>query len=366
MNAFFVKYRFVITLIFVWLLFLSGVYYVTPYFFPERIGYIGPTPFANFDGIHYLRIAREGYGQYLEAFFPLYPMVVGVIGKYISIPPYLIGMSVSCISFVVGLFFLYSFVLKEKDKKTAKFTILMLVSFPTSFFFVCVYTEGLFFLLSVLTVIYTRNRKWLFAGLFGLLAGATRLVGVILVVYMCIEYLQTYGKKLVFRPLLGIALVPLGLLGFMWYLSVRTGDPLAFMHVQSAFGAQRSNLPVILLPQVLWRYAKIIFTAYMQPTPISYIVTIAELCVTVFAFSILWFCRKSISLGLTVFSFLVLLVPTMTGTFSSMTRYVLSAFPLFISLGTMHNTKLKTGIVVVFLFLQLLSAGLFFRGWFIG
>ena len=34
---------------------------------------------ANFDGMHYLDIARRGYGIYQQAFFPLYPKLIRLI-----------------------------------------------------------------------------------------------------------------------------------------------------------------------------------------------------------------------------------------------------------------------------------------------
>ena len=34
------------------------------------------SSFANFDGLYYLRIARFGYQQYEQVFFPLYPLAI--------------------------------------------------------------------------------------------------------------------------------------------------------------------------------------------------------------------------------------------------------------------------------------------------
>ena len=53
-------------------------------FLPESQGYLGkglgelvdqPLVYsrANFDGFHYLKIARDGYGYLQQAFFPFYP-----------------------------------------------------------------------------------------------------------------------------------------------------------------------------------------------------------------------------------------------------------------------------------------------------
>src|SRR5688572_13184266 len=41
------------------------------------------TIWTNFDGVHYLNIAKEGYGgpstNYTEAFFPVYPFLIHVL-----------------------------------------------------------------------------------------------------------------------------------------------------------------------------------------------------------------------------------------------------------------------------------------------
>ena len=38
--------------------------------------FAGSSPWANFDGMHYLAIAEEGYHQYQQAFFPLFPLTI--------------------------------------------------------------------------------------------------------------------------------------------------------------------------------------------------------------------------------------------------------------------------------------------------
>ncbi|MFH1289096.1 MAG: hypothetical protein ABIH88_00055, partial [Patescibacteria group bacterium] len=36
---------------------------------------------ANFDGMHYLSIAKHGYGIYQQAFFPLYPKLIALLSS---------------------------------------------------------------------------------------------------------------------------------------------------------------------------------------------------------------------------------------------------------------------------------------------
>jgi hypothetical protein len=366
MKKLFQDNRFIIISFIIWLATILIVSWISPGILPIRTGYFGPIPWANFDGVHYLKIASEGYYQYAEAFFPFYPLVVSFVFLLIPIPLALVGMVVSNVSFIIGLIIFYFLVLKEKNKQTAIWSIIFLLCFPASFFFGAVYTEGLFFLLTVAAMSSVRNNEWILAGILGALASATRLVGVFLFVFMLIEFLQTRSKKEKWKPIIGMMLVPVGLVAFMGFLWLHIGDPLGFIHVQSMFGANRSDAPIILLPQVVWRYIKIIFTAYMQPTPISYIVSIAELVVTAIAFCLLWIYRKSIRLSYIVYSLCVLIVPTLTGTLSSMTRYSLAAFPLFIMLGTVHNTKTKLVIAVFGAIFEIIACGLFISGWFIG
>jgi hypothetical protein len=364
MKKWFKNNRFILSVFIVWQICLYIVLLISPLVIGSRPGYFGPIKWANFDGIHYLHIATAGYFQYGEAFFPLYPKFISLISGLLPVSPAVIGVTISIFSFLLGLSLFYRLLCRENQTK-ARWAVIFLLTFPTSFFFGSVYSESLFFLLAVATVFFIEKKYWLAAGICGALASATRIFGIYLPVYAAIIYLRLYKTKIYWRPIIGILLMPLGLLAYMVFLAQR-GDPLAFMHVQSAFGANRSSAPVILLPQVLWRYLKIFFTAYMKPTPESYIVSVAEFLVTLAAFWVVWIYRKTVSLAYVILTLCILITPTLTGTLSSMPRYVLSAFPLFIMLSNLYKTRSKYYIVVVFVLLQIISASLFFQGWFIG
>src|SRR4030042_4808501 len=54
---------------------------------------------ANFDGVHYLTIASTGYSaQYTQAFFPVYPLLMGVVSRFVH-NPVLAGLLISHIAF---------------------------------------------------------------------------------------------------------------------------------------------------------------------------------------------------------------------------------------------------------------------------
>jgi hypothetical protein len=348
----------------IWFIILSFTFIVAPTIVPLRDGYIGKLRLANFDGIHYLRIASQGYFQFGEAFFPFYPLSIRFFSKFIPLPPEIIGSMISIFSFAGGLRLLYLLV-SEEDKNNAKNAVIYLLAFPTSFFFVAVYTEGLFFLLSIGTIYCIKHKMWLIAGILGAIASATRLFGIYLVIFALIEYYREYKNHINIKALFGITLIPLGLLIYVIYLYGR-GDAFAFIHVQKQFGANRSDVPIILLPQVIWRYMKIIFTAFLQPSPVSYVISIMEFIFTITSLILVWLYRKTLSVSFIIYTLCILITPTLTGTFSSMPRYILSAFPLFMILAKNINKKeFKFTLITISIILQILAAAFFYQGWFI-
>jgi hypothetical protein len=365
MKKFWERNKHVIVLLIVWRIVLFFIEKAAPSFISLHDGYNGPIPWANHDGIHYLTIARSGYFQYSEAFFPLYPIIIYFLSTVQFIAPWISASVFSYGCFFLGIVLLHE-TLQRDHTSDAWWTMLFLIAFPVSFFYTAVYTEGLFFLLSILVYVSVRQKKWFLVGLFGFLASATRLFGVLLFLFAIIEYFSMGKKFWKLADLLYLFFIPFGLLFYMIYLYVRSGDPLLFFHIQPAFGANRSGSEIILVPQVLWRYMKIIFTAFLKPTPASYFISVLELVATFFSYTVLvigWIKKERWSL--LIYGFLVVTLPTLTGTFSSMPRYLLSVFPLFFILGKLDNKTIKYGLLYIFIALQIVLSAMFLRGWFV-
>lgn len=299
--------------------------------------------FGNFDGVHYLRIAQNGYtADFSQAFFPLYPHLIRIFNifpkgnlnlNYYTDPSYFYtGMILSAIFFVAGLYFLIKLWTKEYNSKVAFISVLLLITFPTSFYYGAVYSESLFLLLTVLTFWFVRKDKFLPAGITAMLASATKVQGVLLGLFLAVELWEKYkgkfknsGKKLL-TDILGIIISPLGLLGYMLYLYKTFADPVLFLTVQPAFGADRSSVPLVTLPQVIYRYIKMLLT--VDPGSISFWNAALELSATLVVIAALIYTFKKIKFSYWIFVLTAIILPTMTGTFSSMPRYMLLAFPL--------------------------------------
>lgn len=366
-----------------WHILLVAIIFIGSSFFPTTNQYLytekvvlSPSWLwsrANFDGIHYLDIARKGYGIYQQAFFPIYPALISFLSPLFKGNNLFVGLIISWCSFLFSLLTLFALVKLDFDRSVSKRTIIYLLVFPTSFFFASVYTESLFFFLVILSFYLARKKYWLFAGIIGALASATRVTGVLLLPALLIEWwLQKNEEKgkIDRRDLINIFplfLIPIGLLGYMSYLAINFQDAFLFIKTQSMFGAGRSGNKLILLPQVVWRYLKMMAT--VKKDSLTYFNVINEFVFFIFSLVILTksLFNKKIRLSYLFFGFASLLLPTLTGTFLSIPRFTLVIFPIFIFLATVgEKSALFNKIYISFsLLLSILCTILFTRGYWI-
>lgn len=316
---------------------------------------------GNFDGIHYIAIAKNSYGHLQQAFFPLYPMTIRYANTLFA-NPYLSGIFISSISFVLSLVVFKKLIALDYSDQIVRHTLLSLIFFPTSFFFSFVYTEGLFFLLILISLYLARTNRWWLAGAVGALASYTRFIGIFLIPALLVEaYLQ---KRLNLKNILAIGLVIVGLGLFMNYLGGSVGDPLAFIHVQKYFGQGRSD-SIILWPQVVWRYLKMVATVN-QSDPL-YLTIIFEFGVSLLFSVLTFFSVLRVRASYALFGLLAYITPTLTGSFTSMPRYVLVCFSSFVLLGQILSKHRWARLIYILssVILMAIFLTLFVRGYWV-
>ncbi|MBU0845989.1 hypothetical protein KKH23_02175 [Patescibacteria group bacterium] len=328
---------------------------------------------GNFDGEHYLSIAYQGYQPLTYFFFPVYPLTIAFIAKFLgeSFASLAVsGLLISNISFFVALVGLWKLIELDYKKDIARLTILLLLVFPTSFYFGSIYTESLFLALAVWSFYCARKRKWIAAGTLGVLLTATRVVGLAIVPVLLVEaYLQRKEKKKsnLYLVALGILLSVFGIFAYMIYLNKVTGDPLEFFHNVSIFGQQRSS-SLVLLPQVFYRYFfKIlpnISYSYFPIVFVTYLEIVTALMFLVLTIASFFRLRLSYAFYLAV----GYIIPTLSGSFSSFHRYVLILFPAFILSAIWLSKRKKWVKVIIFSILilgLLVATSLFTRGFWV-
>jgi Gpi18-like mannosyltransferase len=373
MNEYWQKHRqtiiFLLSAFITWRIYLFIPLFLSSFFIPQRTGYIGAIPWANFDGVHYLSIASRNYLPFEQAFFPFFPLLIRVLSFFLLGNELVASLIIVHGSLLIALVYFWKLLNIDYKPSVALWSVLFLLAFPTAFFLGSIYTESLFLALVFASLYYGRKKQFVLACLLAGLASATRVVGIFLFVPLAYElYLALPRTRRSFFSLLRHAipllLIPLGLFAYMIYLAFVYHDPLLFVHVQSAFGAGRSSGQIILLPQVLWRYVKIFLTVPLSNSD-YWLAWFELLSFSVIAVLLFIAYKMKVRMSYLLFCFLVLFFPTLSGTLSSMPRYILVCFTTFLVLGKIKDTRLRSVLFAFSLVLQAILAGLFLRGYFI-
>jgi len=343
------------------LVFAAGL--VGDAFLPTEAGHWVADPnspflslWAKWDSQWYIQIVREGYWfqplqQSNVAFFPLYPLVTRLALPLAGGNAVLAGFLVSNLALFGALIFLYKLAELELGERAcpersrrdgARRTIAYLAFFPTAFFFSCVYTESLFLLLSVACIYWARRRWWLAAAVAGMLAAATRNLGVVLWALATWEWLRCQGWQLaqahrreMWRALwagvkarwpeaLLLAAIPLGLLLYIVFLKFNFDRPLAFVEAQAAWGRQQIG-PVAVLAREFAALADF----QLNKSGLSRLLNVGAIVAALALVPFIW---RRLGEGYALYVLILVLVPISSAAMSVI-RYVLTLFPVFIVLG---------------------------------
>ncbi|RPJ27304.1 MAG: hypothetical protein EHM33_08520 [Chloroflexi bacterium] len=162
------------------------------------------------------------------AFFPFYPLMIRIFSYPLQIfglneiaTATLAGVIVSALGALLAMLALYDLTRDSLGEEGALRAAFYLIIFPTGFFLVQVYTEGLFVGLAFACLAMLKRKQWLIAALLGVAATLTRAVGIALIIPMVVTWLRVgewIDLDLEWRQIFheGIPLRPLarGLLAF--------------------------------------------------------------------------------------------------------------------------------------------------------
>jgi Gpi18-like mannosyltransferase len=295
---------------------------------------------GRWDAVHYLDIATQGYQGTDMAFFPLYPFLIRIVGT-IAGNHLVAGLLISNASFFFGLLFLYKLLEHEYDRSVARRAIFYVSIFPTAVFFSAVYSESLFFMLTVASFYYMRSHRWWLAGAIGFFAALTRVEGVLLVIPFYMEWLAIYRRDLG-RGLVDAAagmLIPLGLSVYMAYLWVLRADPLYFSHVQIHWN-RHFAMPWV---SVINAFSKIAHSSGQTAANQTLEVAFTFLMILVLIAG--W---KQLRASYIAYMALSVLVPMCTSSLMSMPRFALVLFPMFAILARWGERPAVNNVILAF------------------
>ena len=309
----------------------------------------------------YITLASTGYerhsiditnrASHFYAFFPLYPLVLYAL-SWITSDLIIAGTILSNLLFLSALIILHKLVnALGYGADIADRSLFYLAAYPTSYFFSLPMTESLALFLTVASFFAATRDRWLCAGILGALCAVTRSNGIFLLPALLLLYWQRHQFTGLLRKAPAIFLVPLGLVAYMIFCWRMTGIPWAFMSAQASWG-RRFGFFLMPLIEYLGRPYDIAF-------PWNFLLlNFAAALLSIWAVYVL---ARRRDWALSVFQFLLILMPLSTLTLQSMARYSSLFFPVFIVLAvsTKPDSRLDQSIRFAFVALLALMTALF-------
>jgi Gpi18-like mannosyltransferase len=173
-------------------------------------------PFMNnqvaWDSEYYLAIAVGGYDDPATdvvgpsnnqvtksySFLPFYPLLMRLFAIPLSLlglnpiaTAILSGVMVSALGALGGMLALYDLTYDSLGEEGALRSAFYLIIFPTGFFLVQVYTEGIFVGLAFGCLAMLRRKNWLMAAIFASATVLTRAVGIAIFIPVIVNWLRT-------------------------------------------------------------------------------------------------------------------------------------------------------------------------------
>ncbi len=296
---------------------------------------------GRWDAVHYLDIAMHGYHGTDMAFFPLFPLLIRLLGRLVG-NHLVAALLISNASFFFGLLYLYKLLEREYDRPVARRAIFYVSIFPSAFFFSAAYTESLFFMLTVAAVYYMRSQRWWTAAIVGFFAAMSRVEGVLLVVPYAIEWYMQYRQdvRAHLKSLFAGALIPLGLFTYMAYLWVLVGDPLYFSHVQTHWNRHLAPPWV----SVINAFYSIAHATQAQTIANQWM----EIIFTALMIAVLVMGWKQLRPSYIAYMGLSILIPMSTSSLMSMPRFALVLFPMYAILARGGGRPWVNNLIVAF------------------
>lgn len=305
----------------------------------------------RWDAGWYGAIATDGYwytpGQQSPvAFFPLYPLAIRAVA-FIGVNKWLAASLISLLCALAGIT-LFARWARQVSPTNAVAAVALLTLYPfAEYLYGVVYSDAMFLLFAVGAFMSLEKGKPWLAAILGAFATGCRPVAPAIVLGLLarsIELRRKSGLPIRFVDLLP-ALSGVGMAAYMAYLQFKFGDALAFAHVQAAPGWDQPPGWETWLKLPWFR------TMFPRVAPLVAIRLGGHALVTMLALIGAGLTFKRLGWGYGVYCALVVGIPAVSSKdFQGLGRYVIAAFPLFLTLAFLLAEKplLRRAVLVLF------------------
>ncbi|WP_405732973.1 hypothetical protein [Streptomyces sp. NBC_01537] len=198
----------------------------------------------RWDSLWYTRVAEGGYGYTVHladgrvhpdlAFFPLLPWLERAGAALTPLAPEDAGLLVGSVASLFAAWGLYAIGALLGGRRAGVLLAVLWAVLPVGIVQSMAYTESLFTALAAWSLYAVLTGRWVWAGSLAVLAGLTRPVG--LAVVAAVWAGAAVAERRDRRTLFAVLVSPLGWLGYVVWVGVRTGSPTGYLDIQAQWG----------------------------------------------------------------------------------------------------------------------------------
>jgi len=314
-------------------------------------------PWYRWDAEWYLRIAIDGYQKGgSTTFAPMYPLLIKLLGEVFGRNFIFAALVISNTSLLISCLLLFEEASIFFDSNTATRSVIYFLAFPTAFFLSGAYSESLFIMFVLLSWKFTRKNQWQWAWITVILSTMTRFQGI----GVLLPFLYLWWRSPKPRSYWGLALPTALMVPIIWG---------GYLHYQLHLEFPWEALGDRWSQQASWPWIGILGNVQailgVRAYETSLITVVLDLGITLTGIGLLIVMSKRLPVEYTLLSLALILPPLMkissNGLLVSMSRYVISIWPIFFILAELGRKKLTHRLYIYSaLSLQILISALFF------
>jgi 4-amino-4-deoxy-L-arabinose transferase-like glycosyltransferase len=286
------------------------------------------------DGGWYKIIAETGYprsvplqpnGKAMQsalAFFPAFPMSIRYVSRWLGVSTEAAGLGIVWICAAAASVLFFELARGHFGDETARRATVLWLFFPGSFVFSILYTEAMSLLAACACLLLLQKRRWMAAGLAAALGTATRSNGVALVMCCAFAAFQSIRKDRDWRSLLAVLLAPLGTIAFFAVIGRQVGAYGFWHRVESEGWSVKTDFGVGTVLK---------FFNLRNDYGGDRLQIVTSVGLVLVVVGLVWFLRDGLPGIVVIYTLVTLFLPLSTSQLGARPRFILAAFPLFMS-----------------------------------
>jgi hypothetical protein len=288
------------------------------------------------DSRWFIRAAEFGWPSHLPhvdghvagntiAFFPLFPLTIRWLSSLTGLSLLTSGIIITATTGLTAIVGVWALVRHYADQGSADRATLLVAMFPGTFVLSMVYSEGIVVTCLAFGLLALLQRRWLLAGILGLLATATSPIALAFEVSCLWCAYQELARSRNWRALTAPVLAPLGFVAYQVWLWAHTGNLLAWRLTER--GGWKSY------PSLAWP-VHLVVLFLRDPISTNRQQDLLFVGVVVTAVAVIVALRSRMPMPMLLYGLSAALLALIAAPVGLRPRFIFLAFPLIIAVGT--------------------------------